>query len=146
MLMRKSFHDLPVLDVSLRKFETPAGAFTDLLRKFCISTGLLQPGDSRDVIVDMLTLFIRARREKKFLGIEEIYKFLYDVGKKGVSQSNTRRNLLRLKEMDFVEKMSEGYRLREWLSLENLFKEFVKFKIEPTASRILEYASLIDKQ
>ncbi len=144
--MRKSFHDAPVLDFSLRKFEKPSGSFNDFLRKFCISTGLLQPGDSRDVIVDLLLLFIKAGKAKRFLTINNIYKYLLDANKPGVSQSNARRHLLRLKEFDFIEKTNEGYRLREWLSLEELFKDFIKFKVEPTISRIIEYAALIDKQ
>jgi len=143
--MRKSFHDLPVLDFSLRKFERPSGTIEELLRKFCISVGLLQPGDSRDVIVSLLSLFIKARKVKRFLPIEKVYKHILDAGKKGVSQSNIRRHLLRLKSFDFIEKTREGYRLREWLSLEELFKEFVKFKVEPTINRIIEYAALIDK-
>ena len=69
---------------------------------------------------------------------------MLDLGKKGVSQSNMRRHLLRLKELDFIEKTPDGYRLREWLSLEELFKEFVKYKVEPTINRIIEYAKLID--
>ncbi len=36
--------------------------------------------------------------------------------------------------------------MREWLSLEELFKDFLKFKVDPTTQRVLEYASLIDKQ
>ncbi|MFA5405909.1 MAG: hypothetical protein WC307_00930 [Candidatus Nanoarchaeia archaeon] len=144
--MRKSFHDTPVLDFSLRKFEKPSGNFDELLRKFCISTGLLQPGDSRDIIIDLLLLFIKAGKVKRFITINNIYKYLLDTGKPGVSQSNARRHLLRLKEFDFVEKTIEGYRLREWLSIEELFKDFIKFKAEPTIERIIEYASLIDKQ
>jgi DNA-binding transcriptional ArsR family regulator len=142
--MRKSFHDMPVFDLSLRRFEKPSGSFKDLLRKFCISVGLLQPGDSRDVIVDLLELFIKAAKEKKFLSTENIYSYVLRTNKKGVSQSNTRRHLFRLKEMDFIEKTSQGYRLREWLSLKELFSDLVKFKINPTISRIIEYASLID--
>ena len=144
--MRKSFHDTPVIEFSLRKFEKPSGDFKDLLRKFSISIGLLQPGDSRDIIVDLLSLFIKAAKVKRCLPIEYVYKHVLDLGKKGVSQSNTRRHILRLKEMDFLEKTPDGYRLREWLSIEELFKEFIKYNALPTIDRISEYASLIDKQ
>lgn len=142
--MRKSFRDSPVLDFSLRKFEKPSGSKKELLRKFCISIGLLQPGDSRDIIVDLLELFIRAREAREYLPVESIYRFSLDTGKSGVSQSNIRRHLLRLKDLDLIEKTPNGYRLREWLKLEDLFKEFVKFKVEPTINRIVEYSSLID--
>jgi len=142
--MRKSFHDLPVLEINLCKFEKPSGSFNELIRKFCISIGLLQPGDSRDIIVDLLSLFVKASKVNRFLPIEQIYKFILDTGKPGVSQSNIRRHLLRLKELEFIEKTPKGYRLREWLSLKELFNELVKYKIEPTINRILEYALLID--
>lgn len=144
--MRKSFHDVPVIDLSLRKFEKPQGSGEEIIRKFAISVGLLQPGDSRDVIVDLLTLFLRASKEKKFLDINDVYKHVLNINKTGVSQSNIRRHLLRLKDLDFIEKTPEGYRLREWLSFEDLIKDLVKYKIEPTMQRIIEYATLIDKQ
>ena len=144
--MRRSFRDIPINDISLRKFEKPSGDNVDeLLRKFCISIGLLQPGDSRDVIMDLLKLFIKAARVKRYLPPEEIYKYALNFGKQGVSQSNVRRHLLRLKEINFIEKTKEGYRLREWLSLKDLFNDFIKFKAMPTIERISSYASLIDQ-
>lgn len=142
--MRK-FKDLPVIDISLRKFEKPSGSFNDLLRKFCISIGLLQPGDSRDTIVDVMSLFIRAQRSKRFLPVEQVYKLILETDKSGVSPSNIRRHLHRLKEMDFLEKTSEGYRLREWLSLKELFQDYTKYKVEPTINRVIEYAERIDQ-
>jgi DNA-binding transcriptional ArsR family regulator len=142
--MRKSFQDLPVIDLSLRKFEKPSGSFKDLLRKFCISIGLLQPGDSRDVIVDLLALFIRSARQKKYLSANEVYKFIINNCDKGSSPSNTRRHLFRLKELDLVEKNSNGYRLREWLTLKELVSDLVNFKVKPTINRVFEYAEFID--
>lgn len=142
--MRKSFKDTPVLDISLRKFEKPSGDHDELLHKFCISIGLLQPGDSRDIIVDLLKLFLKARKVKRFMPVEQVYKYILDAQKPGASQSNIRRHLHRLKELEFVEKTGQGYRLREWLSLQELVKEFVKFKVEPTINRLIEYASVID--
>ncbi len=144
-MMRKSFKDLPVLDFSLRKFEKPTGNFNELLRKFCISIGLLQPGDSRDVIVDLLALFIKARKVKRILPIEELYRYVLDFKKPGVSQSNIRRHLLRLKELDFIEKTRKGYRLREWLNLTELLNDFIKYKVMPTMKRITEYSMKIDE-
>lgn len=143
--MRRAFHDIPVLDISLRKFEKPSGSFKELIRKFCISIGLLQPGDSRDVIIDIIHLFVKAGRVKKFLDIKDVYKYLLGIDKNGCSESNTRRHLKRLKDFGFIEKTSKGFRLREWLSLKELFDEYFKFKIEPTVNRILEYASMIDQ-
>jgi hypothetical protein len=39
----------------------------ELVRKFCLSTGLLQPGDSRDVMVDILYVLLKARQRKEEL-------------------------------------------------------------------------------
>ncbi len=144
-VMRK-FHDTPINDISLRKFEKPSSNDVDeLLRKFCISVGLLQPGDSRDLIVDLLKLFMKASRVRRHLPVEDIYKYALNFGKHGASQSNVRRHLLRLKEMNFIEKTREGYRLREWLPLKSLFEDFIKFKAKPTIERITDYALLIDQ-
>jgi len=44
--------DTPLSEVTLRKYEKPVDiSERDLVRKLCLSLGLLQPGDSRDVIV-----------------------------------------------------------------------------------------------
>lgn len=142
--MRKSFHDSPVVDISLRKFEKPVGSINDVIKKFCISIGLLQPGDSRDVIVDLVLLFIKACKARRVLSIEDVYRHALNVNKKGVSQSNVRRHLFRLKELDIIEHAPEGYRLREWLSFKDLVSDLVKFKVEPTIERIKEYAEFID--
>lgn len=143
--MRKSFHDLPVFEFTIRKFEKPSGDFKDLLRKFCISIGLLQPGDSRDVIVPLLGLFIKAGKDKKYLPVEKVYKYLINNKDSGVSQSNIRRHLLRLKDLDLIEKTPNGYRVREWLTLKELLTDVIKFKVEPTIKRVMEYAKLIDE-
>lgn len=142
--MRKSFHDSPVVDISLRKFEKPSGSINEVIKKFCISVGLLQPGDSRDVITDLLLLFIKACKAKRVLSIEDVYRHALNVDKKGVSQSNVRRHLFRLKELDIIEHSPEGYRLREWLTFKELVSDLVKFKVEPTIERIKEYADFID--
>ncbi|MBD3311924.1 hypothetical protein GF352_00490 [archaeon] len=143
--MRKSFQDLPVFEFTLRKFEKPSGDFKELLRKFCISIGLLQPGDSRDVIVPLLGLFIKAGKDKKYLPVEKVYKYLINNKESGVSQSNIRRHLLRLKDLDLIEKTPNGYRIREWLTLKELLTDVIKFKVEPTINRVMEYAELIDE-
>ena len=37
----------------------------ELVRKLCLSIGLLQPGDSRDVIVDILYVLLKAKKQSK---------------------------------------------------------------------------------
>ena len=46
--------DVPLNEITLRRYEKPDNLKgRDLVRKLCLSLGLLQPGDSRDVIVDI---------------------------------------------------------------------------------------------
>ncbi|MBW3017920.1 hypothetical protein KY325_02060, partial [Candidatus Woesearchaeota archaeon] len=47
--------DTALAELTLRKYERPFKVKNrDLVSKLCLSIGLLQPGDSRDVIVDVL--------------------------------------------------------------------------------------------
>ena len=57
--------DLPLSEITLRKYEKPVGLEKrDLVKKICLSLGLLQLGDSRDVIVDILMVLIENRRSR----------------------------------------------------------------------------------
>jgi len=142
--MKRVFKDKPIYEITIRKFESPSQINSkDLIRRFCISIGLLQPGDSRDIIVEILEMFLKAKKQKKFLKSEDIEKQLKNL--KGSAGSNIRRHLLRLKRYGIIEKMSEGYRIKEWDSLENIFKHHIEnFLIKPAIERILEYCRSID--
>ena len=71
--------DIPLAEITLRKYEKPFDlGRRELVRKLCLSTGLLQPGDSRDVIVDILHVLLDARRGKKELSSEEIQKLVIE--------------------------------------------------------------------
>ena len=144
--MKRVFKDKPLTNLSLRRFEKPSGALADVSRRFCISIGLLQPGDSRDVVVDLFALFLRASKIKRYLTINEIYGYFSGLNKRGVARSNIRRNMLRLKSIGFIEKTGNGYRVKEWLTLSELFNEYIQYKVNPTLSRIDEYAKLIDSR
>lgn len=109
------------------------------MRRFCISIGLLQPGDSRDIIVDILKVFLKAKKEKKLLSIEDI-----KIEKKGCSNPNLRRQIRRLVEAGIVERIEGKYRIKEFMSLKEIIDEMVKYQIEPTIERIKEYAAKID--
>ena len=51
--------DIPLSEITLRRYEKPIGlSERDLFRKICLSVGLLQPGDSRDVIVDVFYVLL----------------------------------------------------------------------------------------
>ena len=60
--------DLPLGEITLRRYEKPYDSSQrELIRKVCLSLGLLQPGDSRDIIVDLLMVLEENRKEKKWM-------------------------------------------------------------------------------
>lgn len=142
--MKRVFKDTPIDEITLRRFEKPASDdLRNLCRKFLISVGLLQSGDSRDIINDLFYDFVKASKSEEFLPVEIIIE-KYE-GEDGGTASNLRRHLRRLKEMNIIERTSYGYRITEFLSLQDLFtKRIVKFLIQPTINRISEYAEKID--
>lgn len=130
------FGDKPLLEVTLRKYERPAGKpKEEVLKKFCMALGLLQPGDSRDQIVGILDVLLR---EKRPVTVGEISGKL---GKKS-ALSGIRRHLRRLAELKLVEKQGRLYRLAEGEDLQFAVKFLTrKFVVEDILSRIEEYAA-----
>jgi hypothetical protein len=64
--------DLPLSEITLRKYEKPEGLEKrELVRKICLSLGLLQLGDSRDVVVDILLILVEANKKKEKLSSEQ---------------------------------------------------------------------------
>ena len=55
--------DVPLNEINLRRYEKPNLNGRALVRKLCLSMGLLQPGDSRDVIVDILHVLLKKGKE-----------------------------------------------------------------------------------
>jgi len=105
--MAKISKDLPLAEITLRRYEKPGHLQKrELVRKICLSLGLLQPGDSRDVIVDIFSILLDASRGKKLLTAEEITKMVSNKrkGKSGTASSNVRRQLKRLKDIFLVDK------------------------------------------
>ena len=67
--------DTPLAEITLRRYEKPSNLKgRDLVRKLCLSIGLLQPGDSRDVVVDVLSVLLNAKKEMDSKEIEELVK------------------------------------------------------------------------
>jgi len=67
--------DIPLSEITLRKYEKPSGLEKrELVRKICLSLGLLQLGDSRDVIVDIFMVLIDANKNREKLTSNEIGK------------------------------------------------------------------------
>ena len=62
--------DTPLSEITFRRYEKPNAKARELVRKFCLSIGLLQPGDSRDIIVDILQVLIQSSKQKQMLSAE----------------------------------------------------------------------------
>lgn len=140
-------------EITLRKYEKPYElSQRDLLKKICLSLGLLQPGDSRDIVVDILQVLFENRGSKKDLSLEQIKSIAIENRKqsnlelKGIADSNIRRQLKRLRDLFLVEKENNMYRIAEFDSLEEIFsKKIEKFHIATIIERIKEYLAALEK-
>lgn len=137
--------DTPLAEITLRKYEkpTPQMQKRDVVKKLCLSIGLLQPGDSRDIIVDIFNVLLES---KSPMASDEIQKKVIEQRKKkklalsGIAHSNIRRQLRRLRELFLVEKIQNTYRITENEKLHNIFEEKIKkFYIPTIVSRVEEY-------
>jgi len=145
--------DIPLSEITLRKYEKPYDMpKRDLIRKICLSVGLLQPGDSRDIIVDILSVLHDAKKKNVFLSSEEIREGVLKMREKnnlpliGVASSNIRRQIRRLRELFLVEKVKNSYRINEFEDLDVLFDERIrKIYLDNIINRIKDYFEAIDK-
>lgn len=140
-------------EITLRKYEKPYDTSErKIAKKVCLSLGLLQPGDSRDVIVDILLVLIKAKKERKKLSLKEIKEAVIEERKKanleikGIADSNIRRQLKKLKDLFFVEKIKNSYRISEFASLKHIFEEKIEnFYVSSIIKRIKEYLEELEK-
>lgn len=145
--------DVPLHEITLRKYEKPYDSSRrEVIRKICLSIGLLQPGDSRDIVVDILLALEDARKDKKELTSFEVRNIVTQMRQdnsmetKGIAESNIRRQLKRLRDLMIVDKKNNMYRVAEFATLHDLFEQKIeKFLIPQTVSRIKEYLSVLDK-
>jgi len=145
--------DFPLAEITLRKYESPYNSSRrELVKKVCLSLGLLQPGDSRDVIVDILLVLLESNKTKRALTSDEIQTKVIESRKsasceeKGIAESNIRRQLKRLRDIMLVEKAENKYRISEFESLGNVFEEKVSnFLVPSIVSRIKEYLEQLEK-
>jgi hypothetical protein len=145
--------DSPLSEITLRKYEKPYQLDKrELVKKICLSFGLLQPGDSRDIVVDILLNLQEASKNKKSISSEEIKNKVEETRKKhnlelkGLADSNIRRQLKRLRDLMLVEKKNNLYNLAEFASLEEIFESKIeKFLIPQTVERIREYLAELEK-
>jgi hypothetical protein len=144
--------DIPLSEVTLRKYEKPYDSSKrELVRKICLSLGLLQPGDSRDIVVDVLHILEDARKNKSWLSsfdirdkVESLRKD-NSLEKKGLAESNIRRQLKRLRDSMIIDKKGNLYRISEFAPLSEIFETKIeKFLIPQTLERIKEYLSKLN--
>ncbi|MDD9953130.1 MAG: hypothetical protein OXR66_02235 [Candidatus Woesearchaeota archaeon] len=149
--MAKISVDIPLAELTVRKYEKPSGdSRRELVRKLCLSLGLLQPGDSRDVVVDVLHVLLEA--EKPFTSVE-VERAVIEKRKEaglellGIAPSNIRRQLLRLRDIFLAEKLKNTYRIREHTSIREIFEENIeKYYLSSILTRVKEYIDEIDTQ
>ena len=118
----------------------------ELVRKLCLSIGLLQPGDSRDVVVDVLQVLLDAKKSKEHLNSEQVKDRVIEMRKnfkleiRGVASSNIRRQLKRLRNVFIVESLNNNYRISEFEDLDVIFeKKIEKYYLENILERVREY-------
>jgi DNA-binding transcriptional ArsR family regulator len=136
--------DRPLAEITLRKYEKPYGlSDRELAKKLCLSIGLLQPGDSRDVIADIFYVLVKENKELTAKEIEELVvrsRKQHNLALHGVAPSNIRRQLKRLKDLYLIESIQNQYRIAEKASLLEIFEEKIeKFYLQSILSRVKEY-------
>ncbi|MEK6844442.1 MAG: hypothetical protein AABX83_03385 [Nanoarchaeota archaeon] len=144
--------EIPLSEITLRKYEKPYDSSKrELIRKVCLSLGLLQPGDSRDIIVDIFLILEESRKKKEWLNSFIIRDKVEALRKenslevKGLAESNIRRQLKRLRDAMLIDKQENKYRISEFAPLAEIFENKIeKFLIPQTIDRIKEYLGKLE--
>ena len=144
--------DTPLFEITLRKYEKPLiRKERELVKRLCLSLGMLQPGDSRDVIVDVLHVLLKNKKKKQLLSVEDVEKKviinrkLHKLQQQGIAASNIRRQIKRLRNLMLVEKVKSRYRIAEFLGTSEIFSEKIeKFLLQGIIQRVKEYLSAAD--
>ncbi|GEM_PF-171659 len=151
--MGKISRDTPLAEITLRRYEKPTMNDRELVRKFCLSVGLLQPGDSRDVVVDVFHVLLKAKGRREELHSEEIKNKVMDSRKQaglamlGIASSNIRRQLKRLKDLYLIETNANLYRVTEFGHVSEILEEKIhNFILSSVMSRVRDYVQKIDEE
>lgn len=152
-MIAKNSIDTPLAEVCLRRYEKPYNLTKrEIVRKLCLSIGLLQPGDSRDVIVDVLYVLLEARSRNEEIS-SEMVKERVEITRKtnnlpilGIASSNIRRQLKRLRDLFIVEKVKNNYRITEFSRIIDSFEDKLqKFLLPNIIERVREYYMKVDE-
>lgn len=140
--------DVPLAEITLRKYEPPYDLpERELIKKLCLSIGLLQPGDSRDIVVDVLLTILKSEKPLTSKEIEDLaikIRKENNLPLKGIASSNIRRQIKRLKDLFLIESINNNYRITENETLEKIFEEKIeKFYLRSILDRVKEYLKAI---
>ena len=141
--------EIPLAEITLRKYEKPYKLKgRELTKKLCLSIGLLQPGDSRDVVVDILHTVLK-NSDLTSKAIEEqviASRKTNELPMLGIASSNIRRQLKRLKDIFIIERIGNSYRIAEKAKLADIFTEKIEqYYLKTISERVKEYFEAIDK-
>ena len=141
----------PLAEMTLRKYEKPYRLTgRELVKKLCLSVGLLQPGDGRDVIADVFLALLNAPEPVSLVQIEKSVKLSrknHNLAMVGIASSNIRRQVKRLKDAFLVEKLGNTYRIAENAPLHEVFAEKIeKFYLPTIVSRVREYCEAVERE
>jgi len=143
--------DFPLSEITLRRYEKPYKVTRrEAIRKLCLSLGLLQPGDSRDVIVDVLQSIVDTSKKKKMISSEEVQKKVISSRKRskiplnGIAPSNIRRQIKRLKDIQLIENIKNEYRVTEFDNLSTVFEErILDLYLPQITKRVKDYCKAV---
>ncbi len=146
-IRKRLYKDTPLIGISLNEFEKPGSDYFTNLRRFCISIGVISPGESRVGIVHILDILLKARGEdKEGLDSYSIVKELYKIDVK-IVYANILRDIRKLIAVGLVEKRDGRYRIKENMGLSEILDSFIKpYIVEKILKRISDYASKLDEQ
>lgn len=146
----KVHREVPLAELTLRRYEKPYKlSGRPLIKKLCLSIGLLQPGDSRDVVVDIFQVILNTPS----LNSREIEDKVIESRKEnqlplfGIASSNIRRQLKRLKDLHLIERTGNSYRLNENSTLPEIFDEKIEaIYLKSVKNRVKEYFEAVHKE
>jgi len=150
MVKKTVIKEKPIAELTLRKYEKPYKLNDrELVRKLCLSIGLLQPGDSRDVVVDVLYVLLKGKTN---MNSEDVRSMVVNLrkGKKlpliGITSSNIRRQLKRLRDMFLIERVANSYRIIENLEFNDVLSEKLeKVMLSSVLDRVREYFKAVEE-
>ncbi len=142
--------DLPLAEITLRRYPKPYKlSKRELCKKLCLSIGLLQPGDSRDVVVDVLHSFLVNKELTPTTILEHVTKErkANDLTNAGSSLVNLRRQLRRLKKLNIVERKGKSYSLAESALWHDVFEQkLLQLHVNPILDRVRDYFKALDSK